>query len=873
MGEVYRAKDTKLGREVAIKVLPQVLAQDPDRLARFEREAKVLASLNHPNIAQIYGLEERALVMELVPGNDLGSLVKGALPLEMALNYARQIAEALEAAHEKGIIHRDLKPANIMITPAGVVKVLDFGLAAISESTVLASNPVNSPTITMRATEAGMIMGTAAYMSPEQAAGKPVDKRADIWSFGVVLWEMLTGRRLFDGETISHTLADVLRERIDFEKLPPEIPVEIRCLLRRLLDRDVKTRLRDIGEARVAIGTYLAAPEVKLEPVRQTQTRPAWGIALAMSVLAAIAGFGWWRAAHSTVGSSEPALMHFNLDLGPDAITGPLISTIISPDGTRLAYILRGANGTPQIATRALNQPQATLLAGTEGATGPFFSPDSRWIGFFAGGTLKKIPMQGGGAVTLCEAGGTGGVTRGASWGDDGQIVFGSSSGTAVGLSRVADTGGTPQSLTKPAPGEISHRWPQVLPGAKAVLFTSSAVLGDYDDGIIEVLSLQTGKWKVVQRGGYFGRYLPTGHLVFIHQGTLMGVPFDPERLEVNGTAAPLVENVDASALFGNGQFDASRNGTLVYTNGRASNEGWPTVWLDGSGKTLPLLPAAPSYGLLLSPDGKRLATRLRGDVHVYDIERDRMTRLTFTRTCIRVLWAPNGKHIVFSSTLPSGSMLQWIRADGGGEAQTLMEAKEQVAPASFTPDGKLLAFSALSGGQHRVLTLPLDLSDPEHPKPGKAELLLETSANPCAFSPDGKWIAYASAESGRIKVYVRSFPGPGGKWEVSSDGGQFPIWSRASHELFFESLDSHIMTTHYSTVGDSFEAEKPRRWSNFQLLALGLQPTFDLAPDGKRFAVFAGPNSLPGQNAAVHVSVILNFFDLLRRGVVAVGK
>jgi Tol biopolymer transport system component len=557
--------------------------------------------------------------------------------------------------------------------------------------------------------------------------------------------------------------------------------------------------------------------------------------------------------------------MRFNVDLGPDAVAGPRITATISPDGSRLAYLARGPNGTPQLATRGLDQPQATLLAGTDGATDPFFSPDSQWIGFFAGANMKKVPVQGGAAVTLCEVRGTG-LARGASWGEDRQIVFTASTSPAAGLSRVPDSGGTPQALTKPAPGEVSHRWPQVLPGGQAVLFTSTATASDYEDGVIEALKLKTGKWKVVQRDGYFGRYLSSGHLVYVHQGTLFGVPFDLDRLEVKGTPAPLVDDVDANPFYASGQFESSRNGTLFYARGRSANAGWPIVWLNSSGETQPLLPAAPYYFPVLSPDGKRLMTRLQGDFQVYDFEHDRTTRLRFNRTSTLAIWTPDGKHVVFDATAPSGQTLQWIRADGAGGAQTLMEGKGPLLPSSFSPDGKRLAFTDLSTDQSYAWTLPLDLTDPEHPKPGKAEPLLQTTAIEPAFSPDGRWIAYASRESGQIEVYVRPFPGPGGKWQVSSGYGEHPVWSRNGRELFFESQDFHIMAAGYTTTGDSFDVGKPRLWSNTQLRAGDRTRTFDLAPDGKRFAVEIRPGAAAEQTGPVHVTVILNFFDLLRR-------
>jgi serine/threonine-protein kinase len=685
MGEVYKARDTKLDRDVAIKVLPAALAQDPERLARFEREAKVLAALNHPNIAQIYGLEQRALVMELVEGDTL----KGPLPVETALNYAKQIADALEAAHEKGITHRDLKPANIMITPAGVVKVLDFGLATVTQpSAASEGDPANSPTLTMRATQAGMIMGTAAYMSPEQAAGKTADKRADIWSFGVVLWEMLTGHGLFDGETISHVLADVLRGPIDFDKLPKETPRTIRDLLWRCLDRNVKTRLRDIGEARIVLGNP-GGTEGPRQAEDLRHNKLLWPSVAAVFLLA-FAVLAFVRFREQPPLGPQP-MMRFSADLGPDALTGPRITAAISPDGQRLAFVARGVSGREQLATRLLNQSVPTLLTGTDNATDPFFSPDGKWIGFFADGRMKKISVEGGAAVTLCNVENA----RGASWGEDGNIIATLGSATGIGLSRVPDAGGAPQTLTKPLveKGEVSHRWPQILPGGQSVLFTSSTVNGFYDDGFIEVLSLKTGQWKVVQRGGYFGRYVPvsnrSGYLVYVHQATLFGVAFDPGRLEVRGTPVPLLEDVAGEQVMAAGQLDFSRNGMLVYLSGKGSGQNWPVVWLDSAGKTQSLY-ATPGnyYSPRFSPDGKRLALSLgTNDIQVYDLQRDNMTRLTFkTLNNSYPVWTPDGKHIVFRAQSGTSLSLQWIRSDGGGEAQQLLEGKTELRPYSFPP-------------------------------------------------------------------------------------------------------------------------------------------------------------------------------------------
>jgi Tol biopolymer transport system component/predicted Ser/Thr protein kinase len=840
MGEVYEARDTRLNRIVAVKVSKEQFSE------RFEQEARAVAALNHPHICQLYDVGPNYLVMEFIEGAPL----KGPLPLEKATEYAGQILDALDAAHRKGITHRDLKPANILVTKQGI-KLLDFGLAKQSVR-------LNEGDVTKALTDQGQIVGTLQYMSPEQLQGKEADARSDLFSFGCVLYELLTGKRAFDGTSAASVIVSILER----EPAPLEVARPLDRIVSRSLAKDPDQRFQTARDLKAALTWALDQPP---GAAATQKSKLPWVVATA-GLAAVSIGMGalFWRAAPST----EPPLMRFTVDLGPDAVAGPRITATISPDGSRLAYVARGPVGTPQLATRALDESQATLLAGTEDATDPFFSPDSQWIGFFADGKMKKISVQGGGALTLCETGGAG-LARGASWGADRQIVFTAGTGS-VGLSSVPDSGGTPQTLTKPGSGEVSHRWPQVLPGGQAILFTSSArVGGDYDDGVIEALSLKTGKWKIVQRGGYFGRYLSSGHLVYVHQGTLFGAPFDLDRLEVKRTPAPLVEDVDASTFFGSGQFESSRNGTFVYASARSSTSAWPIVWLDSSGNTQPLLPAAPYYNVSFSPDGKRLIMRLRGVFQVYDLQHDRMTPLTFNRTQTSGsgIWTPDGKHVVFPSTVSQGQTLQWIRADGAGGAQTLlMQSKDLLIPWSFSPDGRRLAFTEVSADHPSVWTLPLDMTDPEHPKPGQPEPFLETVSHDPVFSPNGRWIAYTSSESGTLEVYVRPFPGPGGRWQVSSGGGQFPIWSRAGRELFFASLDLHIMVAGYTTSSDTFEADKARPWSNIQLLALGNTPAFDLNPDGKRFAVAVRPRAATEQSGPVHVTVILNFFDLLRR-------
>jgi hypothetical protein len=535
MGEVYRARDTKLGRDVAIKVLPDAFANDAERMARFEREAHVLASLNHPNIATIYGLEEsnniRALVMELVEGPTLAErIVRGAIPLEEALTIAKQIAEGLEYAHERGIIHRDLKPANIKLTGDGQVKLLDFGLAKALDKRVPAGNPSISPTLTADSTRAGIILGTAAYMAPEQARGAVVDKRTDIWAFGVVLYEMLTGERAFAGDTVSDTLAAVLKTG----PACAAIPVGMRQLVRRCLEKDVKRRLLDIGEARLVIEEQLdgGTGSIEIVPPPERKRVLPWAVAGVSALVAVIALWTLWQA----TGPVNYPLMRLSLDLRPElTVAGFGISVILSPEGTRVVYTGRDTDGKLRLFTRQLDREQATPLAGTEGAENPFFSPDGQWIAFFANGKLKKVSIQGGGAVMLCDAPGG----RGGSWGEDGNIIAALSASS--GLTQVPSGGGAVQPVTelKPEKRDSSHRWPQVLLKSHAVLFTAEATTGAYDEATIEVQSLRTRERKTLVREGYYGRYVPSGHLIYVRQGLLYAASIDVKHLELTGPATP----------------------------------------------------------------------------------------------------------------------------------------------------------------------------------------------------------------------------------------------------------------------------------------------------------------------------------------------
>jgi Tol biopolymer transport system component len=859
MGEVYQAHDTKLGRDVAIKVLPEAFAHDPDRLTRFQREAKMLASLNHPNIATIHGLEQSGgtsyLVMELVSGETLQERVKrdGAVPVEEALAIAKQIAEALEAAHEKGIIHRDLKPANVKLTPEGKVKVLDFGLAKAFAGDTSTEDMGNSPTLSMAATMQGVILGTAAYMSPEQARGKACDKRTDIWAFGCVLYELLTGKQTFHGEDVTDILAAVVRAEPDWNALPAATPPKVRELLRRCLQKDKTLRLRDAGDAQIEIQDALAGTKGAGATHASTAPRSklAWAVSVAFAFVAAVMAWGWWRAT-VPVGQKLQPLVRLDVDLGPDV---SLSSTaILSPDGTRIVYVSQG-----RLFTRRLDQPNATELAGTQGAYAAFFSPDGQWVAFFSPGKLQKVSIDGGSAITLCNAPyGVGG-----SWGEDGNIIVGFN--LTSGLSRVPSAGGPPTPVTDLPSGEQTHRWPQILPGGKAVLFTANATATGFDGANIEVMSLADHRRKTLVRGGTYGRYLPSGHLIYVNRGTLFAVPFDVDRLEVRGTPAPVVDQVGYNGTYGSAQFDFSQTGTLIYRSGGAGGGLYTVQWLDAAGKTQPLLAKPDAYVRpSLSPDGNRLAIST-SDIWVYEWQRDTMTRLTFGFTASSYpIWSTDGRYILYQA--PGG--IFWTRSDGSGKPQQLTQSKNLQYPWSFTPDGKRLAFNEINPETGFDLwTVALE-NDGAGLRAGKPEPYLQTpfdERHP-SFSPDGRWMAYDSNESGSYQLYVRAFPDKGGKWQISNSGGMYPVWSRNGHDLFFRTEDNQIMVANYIVRGDSFVADKPRVWSEKRIANIGLLANYDLAPDGKRIVALMAVDTPEGQKAQNHVIFLENFFDEVRR-------
>ena len=902
MGEVWRATDTRLGRDVALKLLPAAFASDPDRLGRFEREAKLLASLSHAHIAGLFALEEafldgsatplRFLAMELALGEDIAERLKrGALPVDEALAIAKQIAEALEAAHEKGIVHRDLKPANVKVSADGQVKVLDFGLAkAWSNDGDVASEGSDwsqSPTLAHTGTAAGLILGTAPYMSPEQARGKPVDKRADVWAFGVLLFEMLTGRRLFDGETVSDVLAAVLTYEPRWNELPAATPPSVRRLLRHCLERNPRNRQHDIADVRIALDEALTGvPDDATAPTAASRLpllrRPApW------ATLAGILGVAL-AVAFSALGRkavAPPPPLRLSVELGAaDALVGPGAPLAVSPDSRLLAFTARQSANEPwRLYLRPLDALEATPLSGTEFASNPFFSPDSRWLGFFAGGKLKKVGVAGGAPVTLCDAP----DNRGGAWSEDGTIVFMPRSAFGMGLWRVSSEGGKPEALTTAdqSEGPTMDRWPQALPGGKAVLFMAGVGVGDYESANILVQPVPRGPRKILHRGGYYPRYLRSGHLVFVREGTLFAARFDPQRLELLSAPAPVVPGVRSDPDLGLALFAVSDAGTLVFAAGRARRLASSIEWMGADGRKEPQpVPPGKYENLRFSPDGERLVMDLRQgrdwDVWLYEWGRETISRFTSDPGEDRnPVFTPDGRRITFTSTRGDNTWknLYWQRVDGTGVAERLTESESDQFPDSWHPNGDVLAFTETTigptGGDISIVDLNGDEASgfkPAKPRPIVNSTFDESAA---AFSPDGRWLAYVSDEPGRPEIFVRPFPSPGGRWQVSTAGGRLPTWSRSRKELLFQALDGSLMIAAYDAPKETFRSEKPRLWAPGRVSVRGgLYRNFDLHPDGRRVAVLE-PVVADVDERTDHVVLVQGFFDELRRVALAAPR
>jgi Tol biopolymer transport system component len=882
MGEVYRALDTNLKRAVAIKVLPDALAADGERLARLQREAEVLASLNHPHIAQIYGLEKSegstALVLELVEGPTLADrIVEGPISIEDALPIAKQIAEALEAAHEQGIVHRDLKPANIKLRPDGQVKVLDFGLAKLATGELASTGPTGltaSPTLTIHATYLGVILGTAAYMSPEQAKGKAVDRRADIWAFGVVLCEMLTGRRMYDGETAAETLARIIEREPDLSALPSATPAAVRTVLERCLTKDPRARLQAIGEARILFDRAIAQPradervELGISDTRRRRSGAvAWTLVamLAVALAALLVLWAPWRTAART------ALVKVNADIGVDAslMTDVGTAAVLSPDGQTLAFAARRSDGEPShLYVRRLDQLSATLLAGTEDARSPFFAPDGQWIAFFAEGKLKKVPVVGGAVVTISDAR----AGRGGSWAEDGTITFQPDIGAGnASLARVSSAGGKPTFLKPETNGRA--RFPQVLPGGRAVLYTRYAPATNAQVQI----ELPDGERRVLVAGSY-GRYLPSGHLVYVHESILYAVAFDLERLQPVGETVPIVEGVMTADAASGAQFAVSENGTLVYlAGGGGTTLDAPALsLLDATGKVTELLPSGRNwFNPRFSPDGTRLALDILDaslDVWTYDVKRRSLDRLAFDARALESdpVWTPDGRRIVFrkGESVGAASNLYWVRADLTGKVQRLTDSPWSQIAGSWHPSGKFLAFQQASRQTNPdIWILPMEGDETSGWKPGTPTVLVNTEANEFnpQFSPDGTFLAYNSNETGTGEVWVRPFSGAGGPWQISSGGGAGAVWSRTRQEIFYTTPTQQIMVASYRVQGGAFQRDPPRLWSKHRYLLRGGRISFDLHPDGNRFALAVAPEAIESVKRDELVFVF-NLFDELRR-------
>jgi serine/threonine protein kinase/Tol biopolymer transport system component len=874
MGEVYRAHDTELARDVAIKVLPLQFERDPERIARFRREATMLAALNHSNIAQIYGVEASSerhyLIMELVPGITLaGRILSGPVEFEDALRTCSQIAEALEHAHEKNIIHRDLKPANVKLTPEGKVKVLDFGLAKAFAPDASEKGPPdsNSPTMSEAATAHGVILGTAAYMSPEQAKGKTLDRRTDIWSLGCILFELLTGRPAFTGDSVTEILGSVLKAEPDWTALPEGTPSAIRALLRRCLRKDVQQRPRDAADIRLELEDVLAASSppasiiVTQSPVSAPRRRLLIG-ALACVALGAMIAAAVWNLRPMPAATAQ-TVERLTINLRPNTQLASMDyeMAVLSPDGSRLVYVASASGGTPQLYLRAMDSFDANPIPGSEGAGNPFFSPDGRWIGFYTAGKLKKVSANGGAALTLCSVVGF----RGAAWGTDDTIVF--ATNNAEGLWQVPASGGRPQKFSVIQQGESDHRWPQFLPDGQTVVYTARTTAGNPDEGLIVAQRLSMAEHKTVVRGGTYGRYVPTGHLVFYRAGTIMAAPFDLKTVEVKGTPAPVLDGVmSSSTTTGAGQFSFSKGGSLIYLSGTPQSGNTTLMWVDRHGNAQALAAPPRNYRApRLSPDGKQVTVGIGNDIWLYDIARDTLSRFTFegNNALYNAVWTPDGKRIVFSSDRAGPPNSFWKAADGSGPEERLTTSTNNQRASSFSPDGHLMAYTDVSPKTGSDLwILPLDGDR-------KPRLFLQTpfQESSAQISPEGHWAAYISDESGRLEVYVRPFPGSGGKWQVSTDGGTEVAWSSKGNELFYRTGNRREKMMVVEVHADpTFSAGKPQLLFEGSYVAnSGAGALYSVSPDAQRFLMTKAPEQ---QSAYTEINVVLNWFEDLKKKV-----
>lgn len=912
MGEVYRAFDANLKRDVAVKILPETFAEDPERVARFRREAQLLAALNHPNIASIHDVQQDGgtlyLVLELVEGTSLADrLAHGPLPLEDALEACRQVAAALEAAHGKGILHRDLKPGNIQMTPDGRVKVLDFGLAKMTGDDATSTSLPNSPTIMSPAvslvhTRGEIILGTAAYMSPEQARGRSVDERTDLWAFGCVLFETLTARRVFEGEDVTETIALVVKGEPDWSLLPPETPAVIRSLLRQCLQKQPKQRLGDARAARLAIEDAIAQP-APAAPTSATSTstsrRPWWmagAAAAGTALVAVIFAIALWPTASDLAVEPERQVTRLLLDLAPAEQLSPIgiswpssPAMAISPDGRTIVFA--GSRSADPIANmrlyrRHLDEATATPMPNTEGGFAPFFAPDGRWIAFFSlpDGQFKKVPVDGGPAVTIARADPT--IVAGASWGPEDTILF--AMGPANGIFRVSANGGTPERVTSlDSRTEWRHTTPHLLPSGQAMLYTAGVADGDTLGVRVMAHRFDTGETRVLVEDAADARFLASGHLLYMRRGTLLAAPFDPERIALTGPAIGVLDGV-VQAVGGTGsvaetylgQFQVAGNGTLVYlSGGPVPPVRSDVVWLDRSGamQLVPNTPPGWHFFLRLAPDETKLAmTVYRGeffaqnDIWVYDLARSTTRRLTFGGAPANLVWSPDGSELVYDKQFSSQAFR--MRADGSAGTGDRVSTRERDGqPAAWSrADNTLLFLEREEEPGSRISALPMD-------RAAEATLFKESRSDLgyLALSPDGRWLAYTSNVTGAQEVYVEPYPGPGAAERISTDGGGSPAW--AGNELFYvrrpPNGQAQLMVVEIDTTA-VLRVSPPRVLFDVPepvgIGEVGPLRGYDVSADGRRFIASRLTTSLPDPITQMHV--VLNWSEELQRRVTVDG-
>jgi len=860
MGVVYRAEDTTLERQVAIKVLPDIFAGDSERLARFEREAKLLASLNHPNIAAIHGLEEaggkRFLVLELVEGETLAHrIAEGPLPVDETLEVCRQIAEGVEAAHEKGIIHRDLKPANIKITPEGKVKVLDFGLAKAFHDQ---PTSLESPTIS-EMTRPGILLGTAAYMSPEQAKGKSVDKRADIWAFGCLLYECLTGKRAFEGETVTETMAAILRAEPDLTGLP----ASLRTAVARCLSKDGRKRWQAIGDVRLVLEDDIAEPAAL--PLL-TAPKPGHGwqrMAIVSAATLVLGALGGLTMSHLRQTPVDERAIRLSLDPpeGGQFIFGNNVGGLaLSPDGRTAAYIA-SVNGKTGLWIRPLDGSPAQLLPGTESAAYPFWSPDNKSIGFFTTGKLQRVEMTGGAPLTICDVANG----RGGTWTSDRRILFAS---LAAGLFEVPDWGGTPSSLTHvdTSRGETSHRWPQVLPGGRFLYWVQSGkaeIQGVYTASLAkpaEGVRLVSANANAYYAPGGDGK----GYLLWLRGGTLVAQELDPATLKLAGEPHPVADPVTSVGQTGQMNVAASARGLLLYS---AFNTRGQFVWIDRTGKLMGVIGEPAEYtAFRLSPDNRRVAAaqdRPGGtDIWLLEVERGVPNRFTSnSNRCTYPVWSPDGRTILFTITPPRNL---FRKDSGGGSEQPVTQSPNPQYATDWSSDGRWALYFEVAPGTQRDLWVLPTTAEEVPAADAKPQPYLRTPYNESwgrfLPQPGPRWVAYQSDESGRYEVYIDAFPQPRGTMRISMGGGTYPQWGAGGRELFYVSAENKLMVVNMKLTSDSIEPAAPRELFPLPAVDTGFSP-YDTALDGQRFLVRATPE----KGASRSLTVIVNWPALMK--------